>query len=68
MSLARQTSMVLSPEMLADLQAVFADIDGNGDGSLDLAELGQALKLCDVEKPAHEVRTTLSRPRRSTYR
>ena len=55
MSFNRQTSMVLSPEQLADLQAVFQDIDANGDGSLELAELGQALKLCDVEKPAHEV-------------
>ena len=61
MSLARQTSMVLSPEQLADLQAVFNDIDANGDGTLELAELGQALKLCDVEKPAHEVRVMMRR-------
>ena len=55
MPLARQGSMVLSPEQLADLQGIFKDIDSNGDGSLDLSELGQALKLLDVEKPAHEV-------------
>ena len=54
MSLARQTSMVLNPEQVADLTAAFATIDANGDGSLDLAELGTALKLMDVEKPAHE--------------
>lgn len=60
MSLARQTSMVLSPEQMAEMTAVFGDIDENGDGSLDLSELGQALKLCDVEKPAHEVRKMIS--------
>jgi plastin-3 len=52
--------LVLTAEQLADLSAVFSTIDANGDGSLNLAELGQALKLCDVEKPQHEVRKLIS--------
>lgn len=49
-------SSSLNDEQLEDLRNVFETIDSNGNGFIELSELGQALEVVDIRKAQWEVR------------
>lgn len=49
-------SSALNDEQLEDLRNVFDSIDSNGNGFIELSELGQALEIVDIKKAQWEVR------------
>jgi plastin-3 len=54
-SMMRQ-SMLLTQDQIEDMKKVFATIDDNQSGHIDLRELGKALELVGIKIPGYELR------------
>jgi len=53
-------SLLLTQEQLNDMKQVFDSIDADGNGSIDLKELGKALEVVGITVPGYELRDMVS--------
>jgi plastin-3 len=54
-SMLRQ-SLLLTQDQIEDMRKVFESIDNDGNGTIDLKELGRALEVCGIKIPGYELR------------
>jgi plastin-3 len=49
-------SLLLTQDQIEDMRKVFESIDNDGNGTIDLKELGRALEVCGIKIPGYELR------------
>ncbi|KAL8618904.1 hypothetical protein ACOMHN_020323 [Nucella lapillus] len=58
---SQRNTVTLDEEQLAELRAIFHTIDDDNNGSIDVKELGTALKAVGLDLPSYEIRDLITK-------